>query len=230
MIKRGGIYLSTSFAANPGIDQHNAIKVIKESLTTFDVDLLTYAGPGWGEIDMITLKSADILILIPPANFPKNHRIGRGQYEEINRFYDKKKGGYKVVYIMYYNGKNWQLAPISSCVRYTGTSENYTDNYAQILIDFDGTIGINLDIIKILFLRRQSFFQSIECDEDILIDTNQGQLRLAENNGKWAMDTYREVGIREDFKINTTPTTNTYEVMMIGAEKLKLVVGNLLRR
>lgn len=230
MIKRGGIYLSTSFAANPGIDQYNAIKVIKASISTYDITLLTYVGPGWGENDAAKLKAANILVLIPPANFARNGRVGRGQYEEINRFYDKEKGGYKVVYIMYYNGKNWQLAPISSCVRYTGTSENYTDNYAQILIDFDGTIGINLDIIKILFLRRQAFLQSKDSDKDILIDTNQGQLRLAENNGKWAMDTYREVGIREGFKINTTPTTNTYEVMMIGAEKLKLVVGNLLRR
>ena len=230
MIKRGGIYLSTSFAANPGIDQYNAIKVIKESLTTFDVDLLTYAGPGWGESDMITLKAADILILIPPANFPKNHRIGRGQYEEINRFYDKKKGGYKVVYIMYYNGKNWQLAPISSCVRYTGTSENYTDNYAQILIDFGGTIGINLDIIKILFLQRQSFFQSIECDEDILIDDNKGHLRLTENNGEWDMDIYREVSNISISTVSINPFESSVEVLTVNLEKLKLVVGNLLRR
>lgn len=126
------VYLSASFKADRVL-----VARVKDRLLEKDVEILTYTGNGWSMEDEKKLKSADILVLVPHDKFASTFHLGAGQYNEIRRFYDAAKAGYKSMTIVYPNSNNVEVnadsaLSFTSCNQLPSHLKNMVDNYCAV--------------------------------------------------------------------------------------------------
>lgn len=126
------VYLSASFAADRVL-----VARVKDKLLEKDVEILTYTGSGWTQRDEDKLKSADVVVIVPHKRFPHCFTLGAGQYNEIRKFYNTTKGGYKTIAVVYSIYSDIEanvdsIVTFSSCVQVDDSSRNMVDNYCSV--------------------------------------------------------------------------------------------------
>lgn len=110
---------------------------VRRHLSKLDIEILEYTG---GIYTPTLLKSADILIVVPPSL--GNGIVGKGQYTEVGTFDGKSMNGEPVYLICGANPTGIQLANIED---YQETFESdWKSNYGDLQINDNGvTINLN---------------------------------------------------------------------------------------
>lgn len=144
------VYLSASFKADRVL-----VARVKDRLLEKDVEILTYTGNGWSLEDEKRLKSADVLVLVPHDKFASTFHLGAGQHNEIRRFYDTTKSGYKSMTIVYPNSNNVEVnadsaLSFTSCNKLPSNFQNMVDNYSCVTGLNTHSLSTFIDINKAL--------------------------------------------------------------------------------
>ena len=141
------LYISYSFARSIHPNYTRELDTtIAKLCSAFNINF--YDGPGWGDRNEKILQGSDILLLVPPEHssdvFSRGKLpIGRGQYNEIRKFYDITKGGYKAIFVYLGNG---YISEITSCTQITSSLQNDKVYYA--MLEFTTPAVQRLDITE----------------------------------------------------------------------------------
>ena len=131
-MKRTKIYISKSKVGNP-----DDLMQVRRHLSKLDVDILEFTG---GEYSPKLLKSADILIVVPPKL--DSGIVGKGQYTEVETFDLKPRGGKDVPIYLVYNADSKDIL-IADIQDYNETLEaDWKSNYGDLAINSHQTINL----------------------------------------------------------------------------------------